>query len=240
MRDAINVIRNLKRIGGNLPPDSFYTTRYNRNIEGKKRFSSRRGAWHGLMVAILSTRQASVGRNNRTSDALQLPELQWLEVKDKAANIPKHINSFTDNRKKIRYLQGALEWLNDDEIWKQIKSYQRKIIHVDINDWKARLSIEREAAKFVSEVKGIGCKQSRNFWQYRGYSAWTIPLDSRIQGIISRKPFEIELSVKHHYDEIEDKLVRHCIKAKTYPCMLDASLFNLEGLIRSKVGLPTG
>lgn len=238
MKDSVRVVKELQKMGHSLPDNSFFKTRYLRNIEGRKRRKNIDGAWQGLMVSILSTRQRSTGGNNRTKIALGSPYLKWSEVCSNETNIAKYVQGFTDNRKKVQFLLEAFEWLSDETNWHRIKLYQRKILSVDVAQREERLKIERSAAKLLTDIRGIGPKQSRNFWQYRGYSVWTIPLDSRVQKIITQAPFGINLDLKRDYETIEEQLALLCSKAKTYPCMLDASLFDLEAMVRAKVGLP--
>ncbi len=40
------------------------------------------------------------------------------------------------------------------------------------------------------------------------------------------------------YEDLEGDVIQLCRKTGTYPCLLDASLFDLEGLMRSLIGLP--
>jgi len=230
---AIQVIKKLNSMGEKASFDSLYQRRLHRNVNGNNLRASKSEAWQGLMVAILSTQQRSTGPNDRTKDTLNL--LKWRTVRRDSDAIRNTVNGFNHNRKKIDFLEQAKNWL--DENWRILKPYQDSISSTSIKDWEQRLTKEREAADFLSDsVKGIGLKQSRNFWQYLGFSVWTIPLDSRIKSILGDTPFKINMSGE--YEDIELEVATLCSRAKTFPCLLDATLFNLENLTRGYVGLP--
>lgn len=109
--------------------------------------------------------------------------------------------------------------------------------------------MECEAADFVlgrnGGIEGVGLKQARNFWQYLGYSIWTIPLDSRVQKVLKEPPFSMNWPGKglpaSRYLLIERSVGDLCRAArnpKAYPVLLDSALFNMEALIRDLVGFP--
>lgn len=240
--DVFHVINKLNQLGRNSCEKSLYRKRLTANIYGQGRLSRQSSAWNALIVSILTTQQRSTGKSNLTGDLLKSGNLHWSKVKENPEIIGEYVKGFNYNNKKQKYLKCAVSWLNRN--WEEVKLHQRNILKADIDDWEARYKVECDAARFLQGVTGIGLKQGRNFWQYRGYSVWTIPLDSRIRTILSAKPFSISIgdSYKNEagYKMIERKVIELCrqVNFQTYPCMLDASLFNLDGLVRGYVGLP--
>ena len=232
--ESYAVIRELDSLGARSTKNSLYKRRLSCNVRGRRLKSTQAGAWEGLLIAILTTQQRSTGASNFTREALRCPALRWSNVVRHPVAFAKNINGFNHNQRKRDYLIGAAHWLRKN--WSELKKYQKRIRDVPIEDWEARYSIECEASEFLETIKGIGKKQSRNFWQHRGYSVWTIPLDSRIKSILSAAPFHLDMT--REYEDIEREVIQICRHAKTHPCLLDATLFNLEGLFRSVLGLP--
>lgn len=233
--EAVAVIRKLDCLGMRSSADSLYQQRFAANINGGRRMSTLDGAWKGILIGILTTQQRSTGRSNRTKKALQEPGLHWSNVASRPSAIKKYVVGFNHNRRKQEYLEGAAIWLKEN--WCDVRKHQRQIQNIPVKDWKARYPAEKAASDFIADgIRGIGPKQGRNFWQHRGYSAWTIPLDSRIKGILESSPFHLDMS--GNYEDIEWDILQLCLQAKTMPCLLDATLFNLEALARGVVGLP--
>jgi hypothetical protein len=233
--ESVSVIRALDQLGRQSSPSSLYQKRLTSNVQGGRRMSTQSGAWDGLLIGILTTQQRSTGRTNLVRQVINSGKLGWAKVSANPRVIDEQVQGFNHNRRKREYLGNAAIWLQDN--WKVVKSYQRKILGVPVSKWKERYAVEQEASNFLADgISGIGPKQARNFWQHRGYAVWTIPLDSRIKAILAAEPFHLDIG--GHYEDVEWEVIQLCRYAKTYPCLLDASLFNMEGLVRGYVGLP--
>lgn len=136
----------------------------------------------------------------------------------------------------------------DQRSWacQAVKWYQAQLDVLGPNH-PDRYELECEAADLLlgcnGGIRGVGLKQSRNFWQYLGYTVWTIPLDSRVQKILRDPPFSVSQAskgiTKTKYSEIEQHVGSLCraVKApKVYPVLLDSALFNMQGLMRDLAG----
>lgn len=105
-----------------------------------------------------------------------------------------------------------------------------------------QIPLERQAAEVAIEhLKGIGPKQSRNFWQALGLTRYEIPIDSR-----SMKWFEKTLgfympssglSDERFYCLVADAIQSLCDGAQLLPCILDAAIFaSFENQTSSELG----
>jgi len=234
-KQALEIIKRLSGYGEQAGPNSLYQQRLARNIGGLRRRTSQRDAWDGILIAILSTMQRSTGRSNLVRQILREGRVRWSAVATHPSLIDKEVVGFNHNRKKRTRLKAAVPWFQ--EHWPDLRADAREIASISINDFERRYPVERAAAEFLSEqLDGVGPKQSRNFWQYLGFSAWTLPLDSRIRAVLEHPPFSFDPGMK--YEDLEWEVIQLCRRAGTYPCLLDASLFDLEGLMRSLAGLP--
>jgi thermostable 8-oxoguanine DNA glycosylase len=92
-------------------------------------------------------------------------------------------------------------------------------------------AMERKAAQEVQVFKGLGPKQSRNFWQYLGLTRYEIPLDSRVLRWLSKMlGFNIPsscLSNERFYSDVMDNIRNLCLEAEVLPCIFDAAIFSL-------------
>jgi hypothetical protein len=203
-------------------------------------------AWNATLIAILTTQQRS-GPGSKPAQALNSGNLTWGKVKRDPRIINREISSFTYNSKKQKQLRLTRTWL--DQNWRKVKSFQGKLIKLEPDD-ERRYEAEVKAADFLANrkngISGVGPKQARNFWQYLGYSVWTIPLDSRVQKILQAPPFSMTWGRNENpgknYCEIEEQVVQLCKAVKTtkvYPVLLDSILFNMERLMRDLAGFPT-
>lgn len=232
--ESIRMVKALSAIG-RKSRSGLYADRLKTNILGKGRKNRTSDAWDAILIAILSTQQKSTGRSNKVKQLLEERNLSWRIAKTKPGSISDCVNGFNLNRRKREYLSLARSWLLQNH--REVGKYRRALDSIPVASFGARYPLEVEAAKFIqSGVKGIGPKQSRNFWQYLGYSAWAVLLDSRILAILEAPPFS--LNTQLGYFELEARVIELCTKANTYPCLLDASLFDLEGLMRAQVGMP--
>lgn len=234
---ALTVVKRLDYYGQQTGANSLYQRRVAANIRGEARRARIDGAWRAILIAILTTQQRSTGKDKkRLTRAIQ--SLRWCDVNNNPRLIKRYITGFHYNDKKLKRIKNARRWLNDKSNWKRLRKFQRQIgrIPVDVDNYRERYDTEKSAADFLRELDGIGPKQGRNFWQYRGYSVWTIPLDSRVKNILSEPPFSRDTS--RRYEDLELDVVELCKEAGTYPCLLDALLFDLEALMRGLVGLP--
>ena len=242
---AFEIVDALVRFGYKTPPASNFQSRLRRNVHGVDRRSTKQDTWNAILIAILTTRQRS-GPGSKPANLLESRALSWLRVMNDQATIAREVVGFTYNKDKRKYLMKARIWL--DQNWNKVQSWQAKL-----NDFKpddiGRYDVELDAARFLahreSGILGIGEKQSRNFWQFLGYSVWTIPLDSRVRTILEAPPFSMDFGgdsiTRKNYLDVERQIIDLCMgvkKNKCYPVLLDSLLFDMEGLMRDLAGFP--
>lgn len=244
-REAVQIIGNLCGYGHQASAASDFQARLKRNVRGTGRRSTKAHAWNATLIAILTTQQPS-GPGSKPAQALHSGTLTWGKVKRDPRIINREIRGFRFNDRKRQQLRLALTWL--DQNWPEVKSFQAELNALGPDD-ESRYEAELEAADFLANkndgIFGVGPKQARNFWQYLGYSVWTIPLDSRVQKVLQAPPFSMSWGskgiTKAAYLEIEQQVAILCRAVKTskvYPVLLDSVLFNMQGLMRDLAGFP--
>lgn len=244
-RTAVRIIGNLCGYGYQASADSDFQARLRRNVNGIGRRSTKADAWNATLIAIPTTQQES-GPGSKPARLLDSRTLTWGKVKKDPRIIDRDITGFRFNDTKRKRLNLARTWL--DQNWPEVKSFQVELNALGPDD-ENRYEAEREAADFLAGrnegILGVGPKQARNFWQYLGYSVWTIPLDSRVKKILKAPPFsmhwESNVISNLKYLELEQQIIDYCKavkKRKAYPVLLDSALFNMEGLMRSLAGFP--
>jgi hypothetical protein len=242
-REAVRVIQKLCSYGYQAPASSDFQRRLRRNVRGNERRSTKADAWNAILIAILTTQQPS-GPNGKPAEVLRSGLLSWRKVLRDSRVISQGLSGFRFNRKKGRQLRLARVWLIEN--WGKVKRFQSRLNTLKPDD-PARYGIECEAADLLADrrsgITGIGPKQARNFWQYLGYTVWTIPLDSRVRNILQAPPFSMNFEsngiTKKVYSRVEQEVATLCRAVSTpkvYPVLLDSALFNMLGLIRDLVG----
>lgn len=243
--DAVAIVERLCHFGYKTPPTSDFMGRVSRNIRGEGRRSTKADAWNGILIAILTTQERS-GRDSRPADVLNSGVIGWRRVNENPRRIDHHIQKFRFNDTKRRRVKKARRWLDDN--WGGLRHFQGELDALRLNN-PNRYKIECEAANFMlgrnGGLDGVGQKQARNFWQYLGYTVWTIPLDSRVQKVLTAPPFSIVWKgrslTRRRYLDIEQYVIDLCRatrRPKAYPVLLDSALFNMQGLIRDYAGFP--
>lgn len=191
---AIKTIKILSSIGEDSPK-SLYAERLRRNVRGVKRRKSIDHTWNGLLLSILTSQQRSTGKSNRVRELLDSGWLRWEIAINDPASITRTVKGFNYNERKKSYLRTARRWLLKNV--EELDEYKRALRRIPVHNIQERYAAEVDAADFLRKgVDGIGPKQSRNFWQYLGYSVWTIPFDSRIRTILESPP-SLWIQVSH-------------------------------------------
>lgn len=171
---AVETIQLLAKFGAESPK-SLYSERLQRNIHGKGRRRTVDHAWDGLLIGILTTQQQSTGKHNLVRDLLNSGTLTWEIASNDPCSIDRVVNGFNYNRRKRTYLLSARKWLQNNV--EMVGEHRRAINRIHVNNVEEQYTAEVSAANCLrKEISGLGPKQSRNFWQYLGYSAWTISL----------------------------------------------------------------
>ncbi len=236
-----NDIDRIHELLENQKNNDFFKERYDRNAKVSSPKFSKDDFWCVMIGCLLTTQQKS-GPKSQTTQLLNTNpfplSLNLCESNGTKGYTEKVLKDFGGIRftEKIgEYADENLRRLNSGG-WLNIAKEAEKLAKL-----KARepifedITYERSAANFIMKylkLKGFGPKQSRNFWQWVGYTRFEIPLDSRvIRWLNSNKifPWQITptaLADVYYYEMVLDWIQKLCKDANVLPCMLDAAIFS--------------
>ena len=195
--------------------------------------------WHTMIGCLLTSQQKS-GPKSAVSQFLDIePFPLSLELCKKNSTIEYTDGILTEfggirfSRRIAKFADENLKWLNSGG-WKNISNEAEKLANLRRHEAKFKdFNQERIAANFIKEnLKGFGPKQSRNLWQWLGYTRFEIPLDSRVikwlnsNNIFPMKITSTALSDINYYEMVLDWIQKLCVDADVLPCMLDAAIFS--------------
>jgi len=119
--------------------------------------------------------------------------------------------------------------------WEQVELHGRVLSETRSRpaDWSGfELSLEREmnAAKYMKRYRGLGLKQSRNFWQWLGLTRFVCVLDSRVKkwccSNLEGRWIIFDLDRSADYLNMADSIRALCREAGVLPCLFDAAVFS--------------
>lgn len=235
--ENIEKIRTLIECQKNHP---IFIQRRRYNIDDDFKISSRDDFWHTIIACLLTTQQKSsegspVQKFLKISPfPLNLNICGENNLEEYTVKILKNFVGIQYYNKIGKYLNNNFEWL-DSGGWLEIERAAEELTKVRIGEINFQDKVlERQMSHFIQKkLKGFGPKQSRNFWQWNGYTRYEIPLDSRnIKWFNSNKIFTEDINKKSlytnkKYEKILDSIQNLCQVAKVIPCMLDAAIFSL-------------
>jgi len=209
----------------------FLKARISRNVEKKNLTIDKDTIIKTLIMCLLTSQQRS-GPNSLVGEFLtKKPFPITNKTITETENIQLFIKQILKQNGLTRYINRISEFFSENI--KKIKNDNWKLIerleYLNNNQSK---NAERELADFLNDwLKGFGPKQSRNFLQALGLTKYEIPIDSRIIGWLNEFGFPVgltslPLSDKGYYHFISDGIQELCLKAKIYPCVLDAVIFS--------------
>jgi len=216
-----------------------FNERYKLNVRISQIEHKKDDFWHAMMGCLLTSQQKS-GPKSAVSQFLEhKPFPLSLELCEKNSTIEymdKNLTEFGGIRFPTRIAKFAdenLKWLNSGG-WKNIANEAEKLANLRRYEAKFEdINQERIAANFIREnLKGFGPKQSRNLWQWIGYTRFEIPLDSRVikwlnsNNIFPMKITSTALSDINYYEIVLNWIQKLCVDADVLPCMLDAAIFS--------------
>lgn len=194
--------------------------------------------WYTMIGCLLTSQQKS-GPKSAVSQFLDIePFPLSLELCEKNSTIEYTDGILTEfggirfSRRIAKFANENLNWLNSGG-WKNVANEAEKLANLRRHEAKFEdINQERIAANFIKEnLKGFGPKQSRNLWQWIGYTRFEIPLDSRVikwlnSNIFPMKITSTALSDINYYEMVLDWIQKLCEDAVVLPCMLDAAIFS--------------
>jgi hypothetical protein len=184
-----------------------------------------------LMMCLLTSQQ----RSEPNSVVGKFLSLKPFPVTSELIAESKNIESLI---KQILQKNGLTRYINKISAF-----FAENIEKIELDNWNLISKLdylnnhqsketERELADFLNDwLKGFGPKQSRNFLQALGLTKYELPIDSRIANWLNDFGFPVSLtssplSDKGYYHFVLDGIQELCLKAKIYPCELDAAIFS--------------
>lgn len=216
-----------------------FINRYENNVKILSINSSKEDFWHAMIACLLTSKQdSSEGRPvqqflKEKTFQLSLNILEKNNINQYATKILKDFGGIRNYNRIGEYIDKNFKYLNiggwqelNNEAEKLSKLRAREPIFQDI-------VLERKASNYIKKnFIGFGPKQSRNFWQWLGYTRYEIPLDSRntnwfdSNDIFSIKISNENLSSIRNYETVLDMIQDLCQNNNILPCMLDAAIFS--------------
>lgn len=234
-------IDKIRELLENQKNDTLFIERYDRNAKVSSPKFSKDDFWSAMLGCLLTTQQKSGPKSpttqllNTNPFPLSLNLCESNGTKEYTEKVLKDFGGVRFTEKIGKYADENLRRLNSGG-WQSIANEAEKLAKL-----KAREPIfediiyERSAANFIMKnlnLKGFGPKQSRNLWQWVGYTRFEIPLDSRVikwlnsNNIFPWKITPTALADVYYYEMVLDWIQKLCKDADVLPCMLDAAIFS--------------
>ena len=210
--------------------------RLRRNVEGPPPPVTRGALWNAQVMCLITTQNKS-GQGSRVDLLLQSKALDIEKCPQPPGEVEAWAAGILEKSKLRRWklvsklLATNYERLTHDwtelEAWSDALTRQRLMGPIPSHS-----DLERQAARFLQKhLKGLGPKQSRNFWQSLGLTRYEVPVDSRVLRWC-RKELELDLpspalSDNKFYEMVVDALGALCQQVNVLPCLFDAAVFSL-------------
>jgi hypothetical protein len=209
----------------------FLKNRRERNVEKNNIEINKNIIILNLMMCLLTSQQ----RSEPNSVVGKFLSLKPFPVTSELIAQSKNVESLI---KQILQKNGLTRYINKISAF-----FAENIEKIELDNWNLISKLdylnnhqsketERELADFLNDwLKGFGPKQSRNFLQALGLTKYELPIDSRIANWLNDFEFPVSLtssplSDKGYYHFVSDGIQELCLKAKIYPCELDAAIFS--------------
>jgi hypothetical protein len=209
----------------------FLKNRRERNVEKNNIEINKNIIILNLMMCLLTSQQ----RSEPNSVVGKFLSLKPFPVTSELIAESKNIESLI---KQILQKNGLTRYINKISAF-----FAENIEKIELDNWNLISKLdylnnhqsketERKLADFLNDwLKGFGPKQSRNFLQALGLTKYELPIDSRIANWLNDFGFPVSLtssplSDKGYYHFVLDGIQELCLKAKIYPCELDAAIFS--------------
>jgi len=223
----IQKVKNVMKVNDNF----FLKNRRERNVKKKNIEINKNIIIQNLMMCLLTSQQRS-GPNSVVGKFLSLkPFPITSELIAESENIEILIKQILQKNGLTRYINKISAFFAENIKKIELDNWNiiSKLDYLNNNQSK---ETERELADFLNDwLKGFGPKQSRNFLQALGLTKYELPIDSRIANWLNDFGFPVSLtssplSDKGYYHFVSDGIQELCLKAKIYPCELDAVIFS--------------
>lgn len=220
--------------------DQLFIDTVNTNVKNLLIDSSKDDFWKTIVGCLLSTQQNSNPESpiskflDQEPFPLCLEECKRSDLESYAATVLSNFGGIRFYNNIARYLKNNLKLLEESDGWEQIYLTAKTLAELRKRDPVFEdIKVERMASNLVDEkLSGFGPKQSRNFWQWMGYTRYEIPIDSRLIKWINKReilPIKLAsnaLSNKDYYEMVLDWVQFLCKEANVLPCLLDAAIFS--------------
>lgn len=212
--------------------------RIRRNVSDPVPKVNNESVWQSLIMCSLTSQQRSGPNSSVSRFLLQDPSPISIEACRSQMDLEKYIYRLLKDFGGIRFPESIskrlavnYEYLESGGWLDAFEFVDKLVLQRKETPTPQHHKLEREAALFMKDhFKGIGPKQSRNFWQYLGLCRYEFVLDSRIVRWLNSLDFPFPLSSialgdEAYYVYISDILRELCIKSSVLPCILDAAVF---------------
>lgn len=215
--------------------------RIQRNIEGEPPLISEEELWFAMMMCLLTTQQPSGPNDPVPRFLLSIPFRLSLPKIRQSENIPelvkKELSDFGGIRFYNRIADETYENFSTLEAggWSRLEYFANALSDQRRTTPEiGHLALEQEAAEYMSaNYRGIGPKQSRNFWQYLGLTRFVFVLDGRVIKWLHKNidfgalPLSTDfLSDEKYYRFVSGILLNLCEQVGVLPCLFDAVIFD--------------
>jgi hypothetical protein len=218
------------------------TYRWEHNVAGEPPDVTKSDMWFQHIMAMLSSQQRAGpgGPVDRFYRLKPFPlALERCRQADDVEKLAKQ--SLTDNggirftSKLSRLIADNYDALENRDGWRGLLGWRDRLVAIrKQKPDPTYFDIETQAAQYTADsLKGLGPKQSRNFWQLLGLTRYSFVLDSRIMRWLQDN-FDMPeglmtpgaLSDERYYVFISRMLLDLCDQAGVLPCMFDAAVFD--------------
>ena len=154
------------------------------------------------------------------------------------------LKDFLIGKQITEYLRKNHQVLFGKDMWGTIEPLMKGLVRQrNTPPIPTHKNLERDAAHVLSNLHGIGPKQSRNILQELGLARYEIPLDSRVTGWLGDNLgwniHNDELSSDEPYEFWLDRLQSVCHSAGILPTVFDAAAFHEGKTMSLSNGLTT-
>ena len=208
-----------------------------RNVQQPPPSITEENMWQSMIMCLITTQNPSGAGSAIESFLSKQPFSLSLNILKKLQDPDLYVeNELSKLRIRRWKISSGFAHENFQKLeqgsWKQLISLRQELMIPRSETASPEHHVmERKAAQEMQVFKGLGPKQSRNFWQYLGLTRYEIPLDSRVLRWLSKMlGFNIPsscLSNERFYSDVMDNIRNLCLEAQVLPCIFDAAIFSL-------------
>ncbi len=212
----------------------FIENRINRNVNHNDIQINRDIIIKAMLMCLLTSQQNSSPDSNIEVFFRKKPFLLTYDFLSKATVIEVVLRSILKENGLTKYFDKIPDYFSYNFSYLEETNWDLQT-NLEISLKKEMTKqMERELADSVDiTFKGFGSKQARNFLQILGLTKYEIPIDSQTMNWMKNFGFPVSFTAtalqdKSFYHFVSDGIQLLCEKAKIYPCVLDAAIFQAK------------